>query len=513
MDWKKLLKEAKARRYSAESAFNTANEKLSKAIESQESDKPIVGDELNAIVASSEAATTLYETASKEVKRLEKAVEKASVPVLPADMPTTPQGEKVPTGDESGFNPQQKAIYVAQFGEPDDALKAISEDIYGKGKNIQLDRYQQRQEFSSYIHGRKNGGNKFANTYIPTEQQMKYALQKGVSVANMKAIITEASDISAGFLVPADIEHEIITRQPGLTVMDGRAKTNDTIRDSKKYIKRTGGDDQFIGNVRVNWVEETPTANANEQDITYSEETISVHTAMATSRVSKNLVDDTAYDISSELSQEWGTAVQITKDNVYIAGNGVGKPQGILIGEDGLTVAEGVFVKETAGVGVLDFDSLVVLARSGIATQYRQGSRPVPGTLSMVGNQMVIGQGLETQAGWIASRATYAAIAELKDLDGQYLWKEFRGNNAVGTPLTLNGFSVWEQEVMPAIAAGVHPLLFGNPGGYEILNRLGMAIQVYDVNPGENIVIYELKFRTGGQVSRPWMLSALKIKA
>jgi HK97 family phage major capsid protein len=72
---------------------------------------------------------------------------------------------------------------------------------------------------------------------------------------------------------------------------------------------------------------------------------------------------------------------------------------------------------------------------------------------------------------------------------------------------------VLEQEAMPSIAAGTYPLLFGDPGAYEIVDRIGMSVRRYDVSPGQNIVHYEAKFRVGGQVTRPWAMAAQLVSA
>lgn len=420
-----------------------------------------------------------------------------SQPVMPAPLPVDSASNGTVVQAQAPVMPGQpvedaaKAVTTLRYGTIDAGVKSIINSLYGDA--YFNDRMKQRKAFVAYMTGRDHmidsEGWALLRKAIPTPEFIKSAIEKGLDANEIKSTMVEAVDTLGGYTVPVDLQQDIISRMAGFTVMRGRARIRPTTRDRVQVVKRTGGDDQYIGNVRMVWADETPaSASTTETNATFSLEDIPVHTLMGVVPVSKNLIEDSFAGIEAGLTEELATARAIAEDNAFLVGNGVGKPQGVLPGS-GAPIT-GVTVVNSGSAAALTFDGLIALL-FGIASQYKQ----MPGM------------------GWIAKRATYQAIAQLKDGDGAYLWTEMRGNNAVANPTTLRGFPIFEQEAMPAIAANAYPIIFGNLGGYDIVDRLGMTVQRYDVQPGTNVLSFEAKFRVGGQVTRPWMLAAQKVSA
>jgi len=493
---KRLLEEAKQRFNNAKKALQDINVKFDGLYD--ESSKAANVEELESVKAKMEVlrqqktlAQERVKDSESEVKSLEVELAEKSKAKLPATMPNLglDEGTMVSVPTEKQDNPTTKAVSNIRYGELEPAVKAVITDLYGN--DYDNDRMEQIKAFNLYMRGRDHQisqkGWDLLRKIILTPDYVKSAILAGVDVSFMKSTMVEAIDTLGGYTVPVDYVEKIIQRKPGMVVMRGRAMQMNTSRDRVQIPVATGGDDQYTSAIRVTWVDETPSSAAvSETNPTWGLEGIPVNTAMATVPMSKNLLEDSAFNLSSYVTEQFANAKLIAEDNAFLTGDGVGKPQGVLIG--GLAPTAGVTVVNSGAAATLTFNGLIALM-FGIASQYKSG------------------------AVWIAERQTYQIIAQLQDNEGNYLWTEMRGNNASGLPNTLRGFPVLEQQSMPTVAAGTYPLLFGNPDGYQIVDRLGMTVQRFDVLPGQNTLQFELKWRVGGQLVAPWQMAAQLVSA
>lgn len=402
-------------------------------------------------------------------------------------------GQQQPEGGAS-----VKAAYIRKFGDPDAAVKALLTDLHGA--NYEDAYWTQKAAFRRYLRGGESALNadhvRALKHVVYTPQAILAAFDQGIDdVKVFKSTMVEAVDTLGGYIVPVDFQASVIERLRGMTVMRGRSNAINTSRDSVEIPKATGGDDQYTSAVRVTWVDETPTAGTAETNLTFGMEKIPVNTAMAETPLSRNLVEDAAFNIENYLSQKFAEAAAIDEDNQFLTGDGVGKPQGILPGGvNSLSLTEVV----SGGATTLTFgasDKGLIPLTYGIAAQYRQN------------------------AVWIGERNTYRAISQLTDGQGQYLWREMFGNNAstggAGTTRTLLGYPMLEQEGMPSIAASAYPLIFGDPRGYTIVDRVGMSVERYLDSPTAraNLIYYVMRRRLGGQVTETWRFAVQKVSA
>ncbi len=385
-----------------------------------------------------------------------------------------------------------KAAYINRFGEPDRAIKAILVDLHGH--DYEAAYWQQRKAFNKFL--RRGKEELFREEYkllkqiVMTPNAVKMALLQGMDDVNaLKATMMEAIDTLGGFAVPVDFQARVIERLMGFTVVRPRAMVNQTSRDKVEVPTGTGGDDQYTSAVRVKWVDETPPPGASETNLTFGMESIPIHTVMATTPLSRNLIEDSAFNIESYLTTKFAEASAIDEDNKFLIGTGAGCPEGILPnGVNALGLAE----KISGHASQILWDSLIDLT-FGIAAQYRSG------------------------ATWIGERATYQDIAKIKNAtSGDYLWTPYQtvgGQDAVMQPLL--GYTPLEQEGMPSVGAGAYPLIFGDLQGYQIYDRIGMTVERYldSTTAEQNMIKYVMRRRLGGQVVEPWRFCVLKVAA
>jgi len=292
-------------------------------------------------------------------------------------------------------------------------------------------------------------------------------------------VLTEGAEAAGGFLVPEDFRAELIKRIPGLTVIRQRATVGQTSRDVVTVPTVTGGDDMFTSGVRITWIEETPSDDKGLTDPAFGQERIPINKMMAKTRVSKDLLLDSAVDVTSLITMLYAEAVAMAEDQAFLTGNGVERPAGILDSGSGIGNTDAVFV----ALDTTDVADPIIDAFYAVAQQYR-------------------GNGI-----WIMRSVVEAKIRKVKDTQNQYIWQP---GLSAGAPGTILGRPVFSSEFMPADAQNNVVMLFGDMRGYWIFDRLDMEIQRLDERYAEQSQIgYVLTRRLGGQVTQSYMFRTL----
>lgn len=440
-----------------------------------------------------EEYNTLYaeaQTLNEQAEASKKATELSAsfnAPQLPAPLPTDGNGSPtmpglggdgaIPPTTEDTLAKMNKAIYQIRFGTQEAAIQAVLTDLHGP--DYEAKRLKQYSAFTDYL--RKYQVEPFGedrellSEIILTPEYTLEAIKTGQNIAFIKATMVEAIDDLGGYVVPVDFQVEIIRRLAGMTVMRQRARVQPTSRDRVDIPKMTGGDDQYTTAVRVTWVSETPTAGTADTNLTFGLESIPVHDCMAETFLSRNVVEDSAVDLVSELTTAFAEAGAIDEDNQFLTGDGVGKPTGILI--NGTAPDTGVATVNSGAAADFTIDGIINIEYE-IPTQYRDNCV------------------------FITARRSVRNLRRLKAGDGTYLWER---RTLSGEPATLDGFNIAEQEVMPAVAASAYPLMFGDPQGYRIVDRIGMTVERYldSATARQNLILYIMRRRLGGKLTHP----------
>ena len=434
----------------------------------------VEGEERTKLLAEAEA---LMQRA-QEAKSAEAIIAEVSKPVMPAGLPMG-DGEgnaPKPAAETKAVNP----LYVMQYGEADAAVKSVLRDLHGA--DYEQKRWDQRVGFVKYLRTGQGEGREF----LWTPETISLALAEGQDVKAMKTVMVEAVDTLGGYVVPEDFRAEMISRMAGYTVVRPLARVVSTSRDSVEFPVATGGGDQYRDAVRVTWVDETPAAATAATNLTFGLKKVPVHTVMAETFLSRNLVEDAAFNIVAWLTESFASAQAIDEDNKFLKNDGMGSPQGILLSDTARSTTS-INEEASGNASALTSDGLIGLVYD-IAAQYRQNAR------------------------FVAARATYKAIRKLKTGDGEYLWER---NYQAGQPERLLGYPILEQEGMPAVTATYYPVLFGDFRGYFIVDRVGMSVERY--LGGEeariNQVLYIARRRLGGQCMEPWRFAAQRVGA
>lgn len=471
----------------------------------QEAQEALDADDLELAATKRQEAADLNEKieAAQEQAKLTKAIEGYE----PEQEPQQNAGKAVrlPYADNDDPNPldkgQQedpkeelaKSVHVMRYGDVGSAQDAILRDMYGP--DYYHKKEGQRNAFVKYLRfgeTRLSGDEVgLLKQVIVLPEQLTADIKAGTSVAELKATLQENILDLGGYTVPEDFRAQLISRLQGLTVVrqNGAMQVN-TIRDAVEWPKVEGGNSRYTSAVRVTWVDEIPaSATTAETNPTFGMLRVPVHTVMARTDLSRNLLEDSAFNLLEVASRLFAEAMAIDEDEQFLIGTGGGRPRGILGKRSGAeaTPEDGIETVNSGNASALTADGLIDLSY-GLHSQYRQN------------------------AVYVGARLTHRDVRKQKDGNGDYLWE--RGLQR-GEPMLLLSAPFLESEAMPAVAANSHPIVYGDLSGYMIVDRVGMTVErVTDTTTvGTNKVALFARRRLGGQVIEPWRFQAHKVSA
>lgn len=488
MDRKTLLEQKARYRAAAELAV-------------EESSKAMASDDMttaNTKSAEADGYIAKAENVQAQIDRLDKM--DALKDKEPEKAETATKTNRLPFDDADAPEPEEemsvsKAVYVMQFGEAGKAVDVVTKDVFGKDYNV--NRQAQKAAFSKYLrYGNSRLTAKDAdllNELIYTPEVVEAEVKAGFTVQEIKSNKTvqqEAALELGGALVPEDWRAEVLKRMMGMTIMRGRARIVTTVRDAIEWPRLEGGDERYTSGVRVTWVDEVPdSATVAQTNFTLGTVKVPVHTVMARTDVSRNLLEDAGVSVSDLVGELFAEAMAIDEDEQFLVGNGAGRPFGLLGNRSGAeyTPADGIPTVISGSAAALTADGLINLVYD-LDPQYL------------------------TNAIWAGNKTGFRDIRKLKDGNGDYLWA--RGIERGAPPIVL-GYDYLMSQALPAVAANAYPFIFGDMRGYLIADRVGMTVQrVEDTDTvGKNKVAIFARRRLGGQVIMPWMFRALKVSA
>ena len=176
-------------------------------------------------------------------------------------------------------------------------------------------------------------------------------------------------------------------------------------------------------------------------------EEIPTHEMYALVDISEQMMEDSEFNLETELQQEVSEQFAVTEGLGFVNGTASGQPEGFLVNSD------------------------VGSTNSGSATTIADSAGQANGLIDLY-------HGLKTayavQGTWLLSRSTLGDVRKLKDGQNNYIWQP---GLASGIPNTILGSPYVEVPDMPAVAADAFPIAFGNwRRAYVIVDRITLSI-------------------------------------
>jgi len=197
--------------------------------------------------------------------------------------------------------------------------------------------------------------------------------------------------------------------------------------------------------VSANWTAEL--ATITQSDMTFSEAILAVNNLIGISRMSRQLLLDSAINqnLVDLVMQRFASAIGRQEDTAFMVGSGSGQPKGLRQYSFSHTVAQ-------AG-SHLTADDLITVYHA-LPYQYREQGNPV----------------------WLVNDATLAIIRQLKDSNGRYIYEQGWGQALTqdGMTPTLLGKPVLVQNDIPSNLGGssnASEIYFGDLSYYVIGDR------------------------------------------
>jgi HK97 family phage major capsid protein len=304
------------------------------------------------------------------------------------------------------------------------------------------------------------------------------------ALRQVQAAMHRESDTDGGFLVPEQIDREIIRILGTVSVMRQIATVRSigagTLRRPIQTQGAAGG-----------WVGERD-ARPETTAPKFMEQTIDTHEMYANPAATQLLIDDAFFNIETWLPQEVNVTFDELEGAAFISGNGVLKPMGLLS-------------YSTVLAGSWAWGSVTHVISGGAADF--AATDPADALINL---QTALKPGYLGNARWLMNRATQAKVRLFKDGNDQYLWAP--GLQA-GVPATLLGHPISADDNMPNVGAGTLPIAFGDfRRAYLILDRIGTRV-LRDPYTNKPYIHFYVTRRVGGAVQDFDAFKVLKISA
>ena len=243
------------------------------------------------------------------------------------------------------------------------------------------------------------------------------------------------TDTEGGFLVPDEFERTLIQA----------LEEENVFRRIATVIHSNSGDRKIpvvASKGSAAWVDEEGTYG--ESDDSFGQVTLGAYKLGTLIKVSEELLNDSAFDLESYISAEFGRRLGTKEEEAFFTGDGSGKPTGILAATGGAELG-----KTAASATAITADEVIDLYYS-LRVPYRK------------------------KAVWLMNDTTVSALRKLKDNQGQYLWEP---SLVSGTPNRILGCEVITSPFMPTIAAGAKSIAFGDFSYFWIADRQGRTFK------------------------------------
>jgi len=297
--------------------------------------------------------------------------------------------------------------------------------------------HTEAKSFGDFLLAIKNKNTKRLQTvYRPTPAQIK--------------ALGEQSGTSGGYLVPSEYEARLMAMaqesavvRPRATVMPVGTNSGELPALDQTVAPTAGkGQSGFTGGVRAYWTKEAGTLTSTDPLFTMIE--YNINKIAGYTKVSNEMVADSAITVETLLSKLFGMAVAAVEDYAFLRGTGAGEPLGILAAPCTIAITtntDNQFMTE---------DCMAMLARFW----------PTPGSSNIL---------------WILQRALIPDLYV-------YHTVAVAGMDAIqptqGLPTQLLGYPIVFSEHMPA--ANTDDAILADLSAYLIFDRQGMQIAYSD---------------------------------
>lgn len=336
-------------------------------------------------------------------------------------------------GDDGRLSAEDDATYSAMM----DDMDALASAITRMEKAEAIDKEMSRATSTPLTVMPGTGAPQTANEK-PGRASAEYrkafwdAMRMNANPYEIRNALSEGVDTEGGYLVPDEFETHVVAALEEENFVRGLAKVIQTSSGDRKIpVVATHG--------IATWLEEGKAYS--ESDEVFDQMTLGSFKLGTFLKISEELLNDSAFDIESYLSGEFGRRIGAAEEEAFLTGDGTNKPTGIFT-----TAEEGL---KAGAATTVTADELIDLHYS-LRSPYRKN------------------------AVWVMNDSTVKVIRKLKDGNGQYLWQPAL---TAGTPDTILNRPVYTSQFVPELKGGAKGIAFGDLSFYWIADRQSRAFK------------------------------------
>ena len=259
-----------------------------------------------------------------------------------------------------------------------------------------------------------------------------YAKADPQSMTVLRAL-TEGTDADGGYLVPEELRSEVFRMLPDMAVMRNIARVIPMASDTLKLNSLTARPTAY-------WTGEYQSKSTTSAE--FGQVTLTPNDLVCLLPISEQLLADANIDLVQFIIQLFTEAIAVAEDKAFFTGSGTGQPKGI--NQESLrTVAAG---------GAFTFDHVIA-----VMDQVPQRATQSP------------------KAAFVAHRRVKSICRSLRDLNGNYIWRDGGMANNGETkrlPDTLYGYPFHEENDLSQ-----SELYFGDWAFYIIGDRQTVSVK------------------------------------
>jgi HK97 family phage major capsid protein len=292
---------------------------------------------------------------------------------------------------------------------------------------------------------------------------LRKGMDAGLETLQTKALSSTNAD--GGYLITPEMSETIVQIVNEISPMRELARVETISTDSLDVIE----DDELPG---ASWVAETA-ARLDTTTHQINKNTITVHEMYASPKATQKLIDDASIDVEEWVARRVAEKFAALEATSFIAGDGSGKPRGILDYAAGTTFGTEIEQVQSGTDAVVTADSLIQLYYA-LKEEYAKN------------------------ATFLMNRTVLQSVRLLKEATtNQYLWTP---GLAAGTPDNLLGVPVKTAADMPVAAdTSLSVAIADFKQAYLIVDRVGVRILRDPFTDKPYVKFYTTK-RVGGEV-------------
>ena len=270
--------------------------------------------------------------------------------------------------------------------------------------------------------------------------------------ADEQKALTEGLDTAGGYVVPPDVQAEILTRLPMTAVMRANCRVITTSRDRVSFPRlqpNVNNGSIYTSGFVGDWAGETPAFADTDPALGLFE--IQVKKIRVATRVSNDLLADAVVNFLSFLARDGAVNMALVEDNGFITGVGDAlHPQGLANG----------------GMPTVDVEGSTVNTISNTISNL--GSAP-----KLINLSYQLPTQYQPRAKWLAHRLTESKIRQLVDAVGRWYWGTgLVGEGYVGQPDMFQGKPIMRSDFVAQDGTDANKVIYyGDFEAYIIVQR------------------------------------------